>query len=495
MDYEPRKHTMTQSVQDWDGLTGDLSLPTLRHLYATGMMTPADVVRSIYQRIAARGTDSTWITIADETTAVRQAESLQGHAGSDALPLYGVPFAVKDNIDVAGMPTTAACPAFSYMPDVSAPSVERLIAAGAICIGKTNLDQFATGLCGIRSPYGAVASIFNPAYAAGGSSSGSAVAVGAGLVSFALGTDTGGSGRIPAGYNNVVGVKPTLGLVSLRGVVPNCRSLDTVSVFALTCADGTDVLRAMAGFDPDDPFSRPSPRQVVIGRRAASGRSEDLIVGVPRAEDRTFFGNRDAEAMFHAAVERLRAMGATMVEIDFGPFLEAGRMMFEGPFVAERAASVPAFFASHPDALLPVTRTILDTAQRWRAVDTFAHLHRLRALQRLVETTIWPCIDVLAVPTAGTAYTVAELEADPIVRNNHNGYYSYFANILDLCAVAVPNGFLPGSGVAMGVTFIAPAWHDAFLAAIGGNYQAALGLPPGLAGRSGTPRTGPSRRA
>jgi allophanate hydrolase len=472
-----------ESMQDWDPLTGDLALPTLRRHYAAGTLSPVDFVRLVYCRIGARGADPAWISIADEAVAVRQAEALQRRAATDWLPLYGVPFAVKDNIDVAGLPTTAACPGFAYVPDVSAPAVDRLIAAGAICIGKTNLDQFATGLCGIRSPYGAVPCVFNPDYAAGGSSSGSAVVVAAGLVTFALGTDTGGSGRIPAGYNNIVGVKPTLGLVSLRGVVPNCRSLDTVSVFALTCADGTEVLRAMAGFDPDDPFSR---RPVAADRRPGAGLpSGHLTIGVPRRQDRTFFGNQEAEALFRAGIERLDGLGATVMEIDFAPFFEAGRMMFEGPFVAERAASVPDFFAAHPDVLLPVIRAILDTAQRWRGPDVFAHMHRLRALKRLIDTAVWPRIDVLAVPTAATAYTIAELEADPIARNNHNGHYSYFVNLLDLCAIAIPNGFLPDSSVAMGMTLIAPAWHDARLAGIGSRYEAILGLPPGLSRHDG----------
>ncbi|HEY1931919.1 MAG TPA: allophanate hydrolase [Acetobacteraceae bacterium] len=470
---------MTTDVHDWNELTGDLSLPTLHRLYADGAVSPADVVRAIYRRIAARGADSVWISLADEAAATRQAERLQSRGSPNDLPLYGVPFAVKDNIDVADMPTTAACPEFRYVPSGSAASVEKLLAAGAICIGKTNLDQFATGLCGIRSPYGAVASVFNAEYAAGGSSSGSAVAVGAGVVSFALGTDTGGSGRVPAGFNNVVGVKPTLGLVSLRGVVPNCRSLDTVSVFALTCRDGAEVLRVMSGFDPDDPFSRQAP--VVTERSPHAGASAALTFGIPAPKDLIFFGDRESATLFDAAIKRLRRLGGNVVEIDFDPLLEAGRMMFEGPWVAERAASVPEFFKAHSDAPLPVTRSIMEKAQCWDGTDVFTYLHRLRALQRTIEQSVWSRIDALVVPTAATAYTIAELEQEPIVRNNRNGYYSYFVNLLDLSAVAVPNGFLPRNGVAMGITFIAPAWHDDFLATLGGRYEAALGVPPGSA--------------
>ena len=463
----------------WDHLTGDLSLPTLRRHYAAGTLTPAELVRSIYRRIAASGRDTAWITIADETASLCRAEALPRQARPGDLPLYGVPFAVKDNIDVAGLPTTAACPAFRYMPETSAPAVTSLIAAGAICIGKTNLDQFATGLCGVRSPYGAVPSLFNADYPAGGSSSGSAVVVGAGLVSFALGTDTGGSGRIPAGYNNVVGIKPTLGLVSLRGVVPNCRSLDTVSVFALTSADGADVLRVIAGFDPDDPFSRAPPPG--FGRKPPMAATR---FGVPAKADLAYFGDTEAAALFQAAIGRLGDIGGSVEEIDFAPFLEAGRLMFEGAWVAERAVGIGGFLSAHPEAVLPVTRGILETAQRWRATDAFAQLHRLRSLQRMIARDVWSRIDALVVPTAATAWSTAEHDHDPIERNNGNGRYSYFVNLLDLAALAVPNGFLPTNGVAMGVTFIAPAWQDGLLSALGGRYHATLGVPPGLAGQS-----------
>jgi allophanate hydrolase len=473
---------MTRIASEWDPWLGDLSLSSLSRHYTSGDLVPADVLHAIFRRIEARGADSTWISLASEESTKERAILLDRQGSRIDLPLYGVPFAVKDNIDVAGLPTTAACPAFSYLPKTSAPAVTKLIAAGAICIGKTNLDQFATGLSGVRSPYGPCASVFNRDYASGESSSGSAVAVGAGLVTFALGTDTGGSGRIPAGYNNIVGLKPTLGRVSLCGVVPNCRTLDTVSVFSLTCADGVDVLRVIEGFDPDDSFSRVTS----AGRKPDRFISEQglggLTIGVPQAKDREFFGNREAERLFDSAIARITALGGATVEIEFADFLEAGRMMFDGPWVAERVVALADFLAAHRDAVLPVTRRILQSASRWSAADAFQHLYRLRSLKRRTEATIWSRIDALLVPTAATAFTIAELNNDPIVTNNRIGHYSYFVNLLDLCALAIPNGFLESNGVAMGVTLIAPAWNDEFLASIGDACHRALDTAPGLAG-------------
>ena len=476
-------------MQIRDGLSTDVScdfsFQSLRDLYASRTASPVDVMRRVYQRIAARGADGVWIHLGNEQALLDQAARLMlQHLRGDTLPLYGMPFAVKDNIDVLGMPTTAACPAFAYMPEASAPAVEKLLAAGAICLGKVNLDQFATGLSGTRSPYGVCTSVFNPDYAAGGSSSGSAVAVGAGLVSFALGTDTGGSGRVPAAFNNVVGLKPTLGRVSLRGVVPNCRTLDAVSVFALTCMDAMEVLSLVGGFDAADPFSRPEADQIPVAATRIDAVLPGCRFGVPRPQDREYFGNREAAALYDSAIERLRRLGGIPVEVDFAPFVEAGKFMFDGPWVAERAVSLRAFLANQRDAMMPITRTVIETAHNWTAADAFACLYRLREIKRQTEVAIWQNIDVLMVPTTGTAYTVRELQEEPIKKNNHNGYYSYFVNLLDLCAVAVPNGFLDSSGVPMGITFIAPAWRDQYVASIGDAYHEALGIAPGLAGRS-----------
>ncbi len=456
---------------------GSLAIANLRRLYAAGAATPADVLHAIHERIAARGTDGTWIHLVTAEECRRQlAAADAARRNGAALPLYGIPFAVKDNIDVAGMPTTAACPAFGYRAAESAPAVARVLAAGAICIGKTNLDQFATGLSGTRSPYGVCPSAFDARYPAGGSSSGSAVAVGAGLVSFALGTDTGGSGRIPAGFNNIVGLKPTRGLVSTRGVVPACRTLDCVSVFALDCEDAGEVLALIAGYDPADPFSRPNPAAADVPLPS----SGPFRFGIPQGAQAGFFGDAAAEALFAAAIERWEVLGGTPVPVDYAPFAEAGRMLYGGAWIAERFASVGAFIAAHLEAVLPTTAEIIARSQRFQAADVFAQFYRLAEIRRALAPR-WRDIDFLAVPTSGTAYTIAALRAEPVELNNRLGYFSYPVNLLDLCALALPSGFLP-DGPAMGVTLLAPAFSEQRLLAFGRRWQAALGIAPGPAG-------------
>jgi allophanate hydrolase len=413
-----------------------------------------------------------WIHVAPEAELLDRAKTLARRNQAD-LPLYGIPFAVKDNIDVANMPTTAACPDFSYDPHASAVAVARLENAGAICIGKTNLDQFATGLNGTRSPYGSPRCVFNDKYISGGSSSGSAVAVAAGLVSFALGTDTGGSGRVPAGINNVVGLKPTRGIVPTTGLVPNCRTLDCVSVFALTCEEAFAVLTLMRG-PANDSFDREEDPRVSANRTENHPR-----YGVVRADQRQFFGDRYAEDNYAQAIGRLHATGGTVVEIDFTPFAEAGRMMFDGPWVSERLHAVGDYVRSHPNSVLPVTREIILGADRYSAADAFAAEYRLRALKQQTRA-VFAEIDALVVPTTATIPTVAELEADPIGNNTRMGTYSYFVNLLDLAACAVPNGLRP-DGLPGGVTFIAPALSDSFLVQVGSTFHQCVGGPIGNA--------------
>jgi allophanate hydrolase len=442
----------------------DLSLPALRHAYVSSATRPSDVVAAIYGRIGSAIAPA-WIHLASRADALAASGEVEARcAGGEKLPLYGVPFAVKDNIDVAGMPTTAACLAWRRLPERSARSVERLLAAGAICLGKTNLDQFATGLSGTRSPYGACSSVGNPLYVSGGSSSGSAFAVAAGHVSFALGTDTGGSGRIPAGFNGVVGIKPTVGRVSTRGLVPNCPTLDCVSIFARTVGDGMQVLDSIDGFDADDPFSRRAPSHA-----AATERSDPFRFGVLAEKDREWFGMAECAALYDAACHRLVVLGGEPVEIDFGPFGEAGRMLFDGPWIAERRAALAPFVDAHGDDLLDVTRNVLHTAERYTAVAAFAALHRLAELRRAVERQL-AGVAALVVPTAPRPFTIAEMNGDPVRLNNRLGHYSYFANLLDLCAIAVPNGVL-ACGVPMGVTLLAPAWEDARLADIATRFE------------------------
>jgi allophanate hydrolase len=434
-------------------LAAPFTVSGLGTVYSGGRASPTDVIRAAYARIRRDARSGVWISLRTESDALALAAQLPSTASTD-LSLYGIPFAVKDNIDVAGLPTTAACPAYAYQPKVSAECVDRLERAGAICIGKTNLDQFATGLCGVRSPYGACGAASHPEITAGGSSSGSAVAVALGHVAFSLGTDTGGSGRIPAAFNNVVGLKPTIGAVSTRGLVPNCRTLDCVSVFAHSVHDGVSVAEAMRGFDAADPFSRRAPADFAF----EVGAPRAFRFGVPRDTDLEFFGNREAPDLFAASVRHLEAAGGSVVPVDFSLFREAGRMMFDGPWVAERAAAVGDFVAAHRDDVLPITQSIFAAANRYSAIYTFNAYYRRDALKRQAEM-LFTTIDVLAVPTVATWFTIAEMEADPVKRNTMMGFYSYFVNMLDLCAVALPSGRY-SNGLPAGITLIAPAFHD-----------------------------------
>lgn len=442
---------------------------SLRGAYLSGAVRPADVVDEVTARIEARGDDHVWIHRLSRDELAPYLSALQPLDPKSA-PLYGMPFAIKDNFDLAGIPTTAACPAFAYQAERIATAVARAIAAGGIPIGKTNLDQFATGLVGVRSPYGTAINPFDRAMIPGGSSSGSAVAVAAGLVSFALGTDTAGSGRVPAALNNLIGLKPTRGLISTSGLIPACRSLDCVSIFALTTDDAARVLAALAGFDPDDPFSREAP---AASRRA----SQPYRFGIPTAAQHEFFGNAAGAQLFTAAIERLRADGGEPVEVDIEPFLAAGRLLYEGPWVAERYAAIRPFIEAQPDALHPVTRVIIESGARPLAADAFAAYYRLRELRRMLEP-VWRRIDVLVLPTVGTTHSVRAVEADPIRLNAQLGHYTNFVNLLDLCAIAVPAGMQP-DGLPFGVTLLAPAFCEAVLLPIAARLHAAANVRMG----------------
>lgn len=416
-------------------------------------MKPSDLNRQL-DAIAARGDDAVWITKLPR-------EAVQANAARATGALQGVSFALKDNIDFAGVPTTAGCPAYAYTPQESAPVVARLIAAGAVPLGKTNLDQFATGLVGARSPHGVPKNPFGGEYLPGGSSSGSAVAVAAGLCDFALGTDTAGSGRVPASFNNLVGLKPTKGLLSTRGVVPACRSLDCVSIFTRTVADAAEVLAVAAAYDPADPFSRAA--QPPLQDEAWPPR-----LGVPRADQLEFFGDAGAAKLFAAAVERWRGLGATIVEIDYAPFAAAARLLYEGAWVGERYAAIRDFIEKQPEQLHPVTRKIIEGARALGAAQAFESSYKLAELRRQSEP-VWNTIDALLTPTAGTIYKVAEVEADPIRLNSNLGYYTNHMNLLDLCGIAVPAGFLP-NGLPWGVTLSAPAFCDDRLLRLGAKF-------------------------
>jgi len=436
------------------GSRDSLDLASLSAGYAEGQWTIADMVAEMRRRIDAYPDPAVWIDRLGEKEINAQVSAVEAaRAAGRKLSLYGIPFAVKDNIDVAGRPTTAACAEFAYTPDKSATVVQKLCDAGAILIGKTNLDQFATGLVGVRSPYGACKNPFDGKYISGGSSSGSAVAVAAGLVSFSLGTDTAGSGRVPAAFNNIVGFKPTRGLISNAGVVPACKSLDCVSIFALTCGDAAAVADIARGFDPADPYSR-RPHDLPQSTLPSTA----LRFGVPRDDQLQFFGNREFAAIYQSAIERLTSLGARRVVIDFDPFLQAGALLYQGPWVAERMASLREFVNTHPNALLPVISTILSTAARFDAADVFVGAHRLAELCQIARAQ-WEDIDLLLLPTTGTIYTRDEVTADPIQLNRNLGYYTQFVNLMDLCAVAAPAGFT-SAGLPVGVTLIAPAGQD-----------------------------------
>jgi len=454
--------------------------PTLTALHADyrrGALRPSDVVEAWLARPLRDRGAPVWIATVPADALRQRARALDALLADDpvaalAQPLFGALYAVKDNFDVMGMPTTAACPSFAYIPEVSAAVVAALDAAGAILVGKTNLDQFATGLVGTRSPYGAVPNAFNPAFISGGSSSGSAVAVARGFVHFALGTDTAGSGRVPAGLNNIVGWKPTRELIATTGVVPACRSLDCVSIFALTVADAarvfavartTGIATELRGCALDRPFLH-----------------GPFNLAVPHHEQLAFFGDDDSAALFASAVARLETLGATTQAIDFAPLRAVAAMLYEGAHVAERHAGIRAFFDAHADQLDPTVRGIVAGARGYSATDVFAATAMVASL-KVQLAAMWKRVDVLAVPTTPTTYSIAAVDADPVELNRRLGTYTNFVNLLDLAAIAVPAGFR-ADGMPMGITLIGPAGSDLMLAELAQRLHAATALPLGAMG-------------
>ena len=406
-----------------------------------------------------------WISRALPEDLLAGARAIDARvAVGEVLPLAGVPFAVKDNIDVAGFETTAACPAFAYSPDTSATVIARLLAAGAICVGKTNLDQFATGLNGSRSPYGVPRNAYNMAYVSGGSSSGSAVTVAAGLVAFALGTDTAGSGRVPAAFQHLVGFKPSKGRWSTRGLVPACRTLDCITVFTGDTADARLIDGVIAAFDPDDPYSKPLADQPLRPAR----------IGVPRRQQRVWFGDGDAEYFYDRALETL-ARTAEIVEIDLAPLQEAAQLLYSGPWVAERTAAMAGILASNPEAVDPTVRQVVEPGAAVSGVELFNGIYRLADLKRHSDR-LWGELDMLAFPTTGTTYRVAEMLAAPVALNSNLGFYTNFVNLLDMAAVAVPAG-VRANGTGFGITLIGPADTDCALLDAADAYLAAADLP------------------
>ena len=440
----------------------------LRAAFRGGRLQPSEVMAHVLSRLSDPDQSGVWISTADPDAAMAAADALDQRIGEiEALPLYGLVFSVKDCIDVEGEPTTAACPEFSYIAKASSPVVADAVRAGALYVGKTNMDQFATGLVGVRSPYGIARNPHNPAYIPGGSSSGAAVSVATGTSSFAFGTDTGGSGRVPASYCGITGFKPAPGAFSRRGLVYACRSFDTVSLYTCEPRDAYDIYRVLAGPDPMDCFSpadfagwHDNPRPAGPWRLAT-----------PRADQLKFFGNKETEALFGNALQRLSSIGAAVTPIDFSRFTSINDLMFFGPLLAERDVSVGAFLDRNPDAGIKLVRDLIIGSRKHSAADAYRALYKVKEVERLLDS-FWQDHDVLVVPTVGTVLTIDEVARDPLTPNFNNGYYTNFANPLGLAAIAIPAA-VTRAGVPYGVTLLAPPGREAALTDLADAFLAA----------------------
>lgn len=449
-----------------------LEIDDLQRSYREGALTPVDTIREVYRRIRAQGQGNVWECLIPEDEALKAAQKLPKYS-AESLPLYGVPFCVKDNIHVKGLPTTASCAAFSHTPDESSPVVEKLIESGAILIGKNTMDQFATGLVGVRRG-GHPVNPFNSDYIPGGSSSGSAVAVATHLVSFSLGSDTGGSGRVPAALNNIVGLKPTPGLLNTAGMVYANRSFDCMPVFALTCRDAEKVFRCALATEERDPFMSDEVEPKLVSDFSANS----FTIGIPDDDYLTFFGDSNAETQFAEARQRLESLGATTKPFDCRFLKEAGDLIFDGPLLAERLASIGTFLNSHPGDVHNVVKSIVEKAEKYSAVDLYGALHRLQYLKAKVATQMTG-FDALMMPTTGTVYKIEDVEKDPVTLNKNMGYYTYFANPLGLSVVAVPVS-IKADGLPFGISFVGKARHDMALLKLGKIWQDAIELSTGL---------------
>jgi len=454
----------------------NLTISHLHQAYKDKSLTTRKLIERILSRCDEFAEHNIWIRQLTADELEPYLKNLE-NSNMDDLPLYGVPFAIKDNIDLAGIPTTAACPAFEYMPKKSAFVVKQLIKAGAIPVGKTNMDQFATGLVGTRSPepWGACKNSFNKEYVSGGSSAGSSVAVALGLASFSLGTDTAGSGRVPAAFNNLVGLKPSKGLLSMSGVVPACRSLDCVSIFALTADDANAVFEQAATYDEDDQYARENPFDNNLRHYGIPKQS--FAFAVPQSDQLAFFGNDSAQALFEKSVEQMQALGGIKQEIDFSVFLQAAKLLYEGPWVAERYVAIEDIIQQQPDALLPVIKTIIGGAENKSAMDAFKAEYQMQ-VYRAQSKKLLAEFDFLLTPTVGTIYTIDEVNADPIVKNSNLGYYTNYMNLLDCACVAVPAGFLDND-LPWGISLVSAAMTDRKLLSYANKWQQQLKIKPG----------------
>ncbi|KUL91853.1 hypothetical protein ZTR_01025 [Talaromyces verruculosus] len=457
---------------EWDG---SMNIESLKHAYSGGL-SPVTVVKYVLEKISADKSQhsAVWLNLVSTEDLFRRADSLE-QSGDRDLPLFGIPFAVKDNMDVAGLPTTAACPEFEYLPENSAFVVTRLEAAGAIVVGKTNLDQFATGLVGTRSPYGACHCAFDPTRVSGGSSSGSAVAVALGHVSFALGTDTAGSGRIPASFNNIVGLKPTKGTVSTTGVIPACRTLDCVSFFASTISDARSAWLAAKEHDPEDPYSRSSPSLGSLNSRSLLHEESTYTVSFPPKyilESALSPGYYEQFAKILSLVRSLA--NAEEVDFDWLSYLSASDLLYKSAFVAERTAALQEVLSSRAKkiTLHPVAQKVLDLAGSKSATDAFRDIYEAQRLLKVIAAEFDKC-DILVVPTAPNHPTIEEVERDPIGPNLKLGIFASAVNVLDLAAVAIPAGHI--EGLPFGISIVAPAFREGVILKVAQRIQARLG--------------------
>ena len=462
----------------WSTQTGSLDFATLRRGYRAGTLTPLEVVEAAYGRIAARGDDAVWTGVVPREQALAAARRLMAAASPATHPLFGLPMAVKDSFDIAGMTTSEGCRAYAHVAQRTHPMVARLLDAGAILIGKNNMDQFGVGLVGVRTDYGVPRCVFDAAYISGGSTSGGGVVVGAGLVSFAVGGDAAGSGRVPAALNNIVGLKPTPGLISLGGESKAGMSA-THTVLTLTVADAVAATQVMIGYDPDDPQSRPEADATRLRIAPPPAR---FRFGVPSVATRIFHGDAQAERLFDAAITRLEQMGGTCVALDYRPFHAVAKMLYEDAFIARRYANLRDFFDRNEASLHPATRTIVGWGRGYSGADVFAAQHLLARLKRQVLGQ-FDDIDVLVTPTTPTTFTVADVQADNIALNAVMGSYTNFVNLLDMCAIAVPSGFR-ADGLPQGISFVAPAMQEAVILAFAAAWHRALGLPMGATGNA-----------
>lgn len=454
-----------------------MNISLLHSAYSSGSTTPAKYIAELYERIKAHQSSlgkSVFITVCDWTFILAQLEKLpsaqENNRHLDLFPLYGIPFVLKDNIDVAGLPTTAACPDFEYLAKTTATVAQLVMNSGAILLAKTNLDQFATGLVGVRSPYGIPSCVYDNDYISGGSSSGSAVAVASQLATFSFGTDTAGSGRVPAAFNNLVGLKPSRGLLSNFGVVPACKSLDCVSIFAGNICDAERIFNVVTKFDPLDSYSRSLP---TVTKTLGS----QFSFAIPNGKYLEFFGDLAAEKSFHETVDKLKKSGGVLIDnFNFEIFVETAKLLY-GPWISERVAGLKQFYANHSDSFLPVVKGIFDNHKKFTAADLFGSFHQLEVFKAECRK-IFANLDFLIVPSVPTHYRIEEVLRNPVELNSNLGIYTNFVNLLDLSAIAIPTGFKPpmpnGHRLPIGITLIAPAFHDKILISLAKRLEESL---------------------